>query len=387
MVAQPIPVAPGVFRADHEEPALELSLAEKIQPATDSLSVTTEAGRATETTAARRATMVDIPVQCLLVVEYGSEKTSLTLPLRTIPIAPNVYDIKTPGTVRGLKLAMRVSASGQGSLQLQTDYTGLEVGRAQSYARFVDALKREAGKFTVSAYVDGKPRHLVTINLPLPFEASDRERSRQELRFWEAVYEISRQTDTKLVCPAEITDVDLKNLNVVLGAVRNGWIAEQVKDFTIPPTEETAENLLRVVEQEGGMLRALALVTEHETYEIFGVGIDLGQCIRHIAKARLLTPLDDIRRWIESDAGQREPLVTRWEPVDRTPLHILFPEWPKPSSDELRKDLESFENEYRMDTDEFRRAWEAEESEARAIEDGDIWFTLSDIERNLAKQS
>lgn len=387
MVAQPIPVAPGVFRADHEEPALELSLAEKIQPATDPLSVATKAGHASETTAARRATLADIPVQCLLVVEYGSEKTSLTLPLRTIPIAPDVYDIKTPGTVRGLKLAMRVSASGQGSLQLQTDYTGLEVGRALSYARFVDALKREAGKFTVSAYVDGKPLPLVTINLPLPFEASDRERSCQELQFWDAVYEVSKKTGTKLVCPAEITDADLKNLNVVLGAVRNGWITEQVKDFTIPPTEETAENLLRVVEQEGGMLRALALVTEHELYEIFGVGIDLGQCIRHIAKARLLTPLDDIRKWIESDTGQREPLVTRWEPVDRTPLHILFPEWPKPSLDELRKDLKSFENEYRMDTDEFRKAWEAEESRARAVEDGDIWLTLAEIEQNLAKQS
>jgi len=386
MVAQPIPVAPGVFRAEREEPAQVLSLTEKIQPATNRVSVVTEASRPAEAATAPRATTAGIPVQCLLAVEYGGEKTSLTLPLRTRPIAPNVYDLETPGTVRGLNLAMRVSASGQGNLQLQTDYTGLEVGRALSYARFVDALKREEGKFTVSAYVGGTPLHLVTINLPLPFEEADRERSRQELRFWEAVYEVSRQTDTKLVCPAEITEGDLRSLNVVLGAVRNGWVVEQVKDFTIPPTEETAENILQIVEQEGNVLRALALVTEHETYEIFSVGIDLGRCIRHIAKARLLTPLDEIRGWIASDRAQREALVTRWEPVDGAPLHVLFPEWPKPSLDRVRDDLEAFEDEYGMDTGEFRRAWEAEEPEARAVEDGDIWLTLSDIERALAKR-
>lgn len=279
---------------------------------------------------------MDVPVQCLLVVEHGGEKISLNLPLRSIPIdPPNVYDLETPGTVRGFRLAMRVSVTGQGNLELQTDYTGLDVGRVLSYARFVDALKRKDGRFTVSAYVDGTPRHLVSVNLPLPFEETDRERSQQELRFWEAVHEASRQTDMKLVCPAEITEVDLRNLNVVLGAVRNGWVVERVKDFTIPPTEETAENFLQVVEQEGNVLRALALVTEHETYEIFGVGIDLGSCIRHIAKARLLTPLDDIRGWISADPVQREPLVTRWEPVDAAPdarNGYSSASWRRPSS-------------------------------------------------------
>lgn len=126
--------------------------------------------------------------------------------------------------------------------------------------------------------------------------------------------------------------------------------------------------------------------TEHESYEIFGVEIDLGRCIRHIAKVRLRTSLGEIRDWLASDPTQREPLHTSWEPVDEAPLNVLFPEWPKPSLSKVRDDLKAFEDEYGMDTAEFRQAWEDEEPEARAIENGDIWLTLSDIERALTKR-
>jgi hypothetical protein len=110
---------------------------------------------------------------------------------------------------------------------------------------------RRQGRFTVSAYVGPAPLHLVTIELPLSFTDAERERSRQELRFWEAVHEISKATATTLVCPPEIAEEDLRNINVVLAAIRKGWVVERVKDFTIPPTQETVENLVRIVEQEG----------------------------------------------------------------------------------------------------------------------------------------
>src|SRR5215210_2045947 len=347
MVAQPIPVPPGVFQADREEPAQILDLNERIRSAAQRVSVPTGPGlHSPEAASARRATMADILVQCLLTVEYGDERVSLTLPMRSVPIdPPNVYYLETPGTVRGIKLAMHVSVTDRGNLQLQTNYVGLETGRILSYARFADALRREEGRFAVSAYVGPVPRHLVTIELPLSFTDADRERSRQELRFWEAVHEVSKATATKLVCPHEITEEDLRNINVVLAAVRKGWVVERVKDFTIPPTQETAENLVRIVEKEGSVFRSLALVTEHESYGIFGSEIDLGMCIRHFAKARLLTPLGQIRDWIASDPARRGPMRTKWEPVDGSPLILLFPEWPKPTPGMVRLDPEASENE------------------------------------------
>ena len=332
MVAQPIPVPR--FQAESEEPVRVLPLTE-IRPAADRVSVPTGPGDAGERSTVPGATIANLPVQCLLAVEGGGERASLTLPMRTAPTGPpGGYHMETPGTVRGIRLAMSISAAGQGTLQLETDYTGLESGRALAYARFVAALKRAEGLFTISAYVDGTPRHLVSAQLPLPFPEQDRERSRQELRFWEAVHEVSRQTETKLVCPPEITDADLKSLSIVLGVVRNGWVVERVKNFTIPPTEETAENLLRTVEEGNGVLESLALLTENEAYEIFGVEIDLGTCIRHVAKARMVTPPDEIRAWLASDPSERGALTTLWEPVDGVPMTVLFHEWPKGAADE-----------------------------------------------------
>jgi len=328
-----------------------------------------------------------LPVQCLLTLDDDEEKVSLTLPMRVIAIDPdNVYELETPATVKGIRLVVRVSADKRGALEMQTNYTGLDAGQALSYARFANALRKVQGSFVVSAYVKGRPLHLATIELPLPFEETDRTRVRDDLRFWEAMHEISKETGTRIVCPPEIKEEEINNINLVLGAVRSGWVVERIQDFTIPPTQETAENMVRVVEEEGDVLRALALVTEHETYDILGVRIDLGKCIRHIAKARLVTPLEEIRRWIASDPERREPLVTRWEPVDEAPLHVLFPEWPKPSIERVRTDLVAFQHEYGMDTEEFRRAWEAGEPQARQVEDGDIWLTLADVERALTRK-
>jgi uncharacterized protein (DUF433 family) len=148
---------------------------------------------------------------------------------------------------------------------------------------------------------------------------------------------VGRETGKKLVCPPEITDSDPYSLNVVLGAVRNGWIVEKVKNFTIPPAEEAGGNLLRSVEEEGAILKSFALLTEHETYEIFGTDINLGRCIRHIARARLLTPLDEIREWLASDSAERGTLTTLWEPVEGAPMTVLFHEWPKPVFEETRE--------------------------------------------------
>src|SRR5215212_926617 len=153
MVAQPIPVEPGLFRAEREELAQVLDIAEKIRPVTERVSVPTDAGGPSEPARTRQMKATDtIPVQCLLTVDGGGDRVSLTLPLRSIPIAPpDVYELQTLGTVKGLKVTLRVSATGQGNLELQTNYIGLDASRALSYARFVDALKREDGRFTVSA--------------------------------------------------------------------------------------------------------------------------------------------------------------------------------------------------------------------------------------------
>src|SRR5215210_3665418 len=214
MVAQPIPVSR--FRAEHEEPARVLPITE-VRPAAGRVSVRTgpdgDGDPATvpgaTTTVPEAAMISDLPLRCLLVVEAGGERVSLTLPMHVMKVDPPApYYLETSRTVRGLRLVMRFSKSGRGDLQLETDYTGLDATKAYSYARFVAALNRREGRFTVSVYADNGPRHLVTIQLPLPFDESYRERALQDLPFWEAVREVSRATGTRLVSPPDITDED-----------------------------------------------------------------------------------------------------------------------------------------------------------------------------------
>jgi hypothetical protein len=105
MVAQPIPVAPGLFKSYREEPPETIAFPTRVNTVTESTSVVTGSGSSVETGNARRAKADQPPVQCLLVVEDDDEKTSLTLPMRRIPIdLPDVYELATPGTVRGIKL-------------------------------------------------------------------------------------------------------------------------------------------------------------------------------------------------------------------------------------------------------------------------------------------
>jgi hypothetical protein len=171
MVAQPIPVPR--FQAEHEEPVRVLPLTE-VRPAAGRVSVRTRPGGDEALATVPEETTSDLPVRFLLAMEDGGERVSLSLRMHvTQGDPPTPYYLETPGTVRGLRLAMRFSESGQGDLQLETDYTGLDAAKAYSYARFVAALKRREGIFRVLAYAGNILRHVATIQLPLPFDESD----------------------------------------------------------------------------------------------------------------------------------------------------------------------------------------------------------------------
>lgn len=81
-----------------------------------------------------------------------------------------------------------------------------------------------------------------------------------------------------------------------------------------------------------------------------------------------------------SEPKQDDSFEIRWAPEDGALVHVFYHEWPKPSLDVGRRNLETFEDEYGMSSDEFRRAWEDGEPKARGIEDGDIWISFLDAQ-------
>lgn len=120
------------------------------------------------------------------------------------------------------------------------------------------------------------------------------------------------------------------------------------------------------------------MTSEGELYDIFGVRVNLGPSTRYVSAARLQSSHTEMEEWLTSEHDEDDPFEVRWAPEDGTMVHVFYHEWPKPSSDVARRNIEAFEDEYGMSSDEFRQAWEKGEPRARGIEEGDIWISYLD---------
>lgn len=87
--------------------------------------------------------------------------------------------------------------------------------------------------------------------------------------------------------------------------------------------------------------------------------------------------------WLASRPEQADSFEVRWAPVDDALFHFFYHEWPKPSPDTVRRNIEAFEDEYGMTSEEFRRAWDHGEARARGIEDGEIWVSFLEAREAL----
>lgn len=197
--------------------------------------------------------------------------------------------------------------------------------------------------------------------------------------------EVGEATGTSFAYPSSIEDEDLRTLNRVLRVIRGGWIALPVTDFTTPMNPEGVRNVLDLTEGQE-TLKNLVMTAEWERPMLFGPHVDLGPSARYVSGPRLATPRSDMDEWLASNPKPTDSFDVRWIPADGTWVHVFYRDWPKPSLQAVREDIRVFEEELGRDSEEFRRAWEAGESWAREIPDGDIWLTLLDAERFLEQQ-
>lgn len=324
-----------------------------------------------------------------LTVEEGVKSTSLDLTLRVELKGADGFRIETADGTQDMQFALDVGTEGQTTLNLDVRYTGLPIEKALTYARFMNALHSDQGTLSV---VRGDPveKKIALLELPLPLDSAAKEDAQRTLRFAEVLEEIGRLTGTEFVYPAEMNEHDLKNLNHVLAVVRSGWLALPVKDFTTPMGAEGVQNVLDIVGEEGDVLRAFAMTSEGEKIKTLDAWIDLGPSIRYVSEARLITPRAELERWLSEEhkpEGSLDSFDVRWAPIDEARVHAFYQEWPKPSSGALREDIQAFEDEYGVSSEEFRRAWGAGEQWARELEGGDVWLTLLDAEKHLAHEA
>ena len=320
-----------------------------------------------------------------LIVETGRRSTSVELPLRADFRGIAGYRIETADDVESLRFELDDNGEGRVTVNINVRYTGLQIDKALTYARFMSALYSEQGTLSVGrGGPDGEKIPL--LELPLPLEQAAREDAEQTLRFAEVLDEIGSMAGTQFVYPSETGDEDLKNLNHVLAAIRGGWVALPVKEFTTPMDADGVRNILNLITEEGG-LRSLAMTSEGERFKVFDTWIDLGPSIRYVSGVQLVTPRSELENWLAEDPERGDSFDIRWAPVDEARVQVFYQEWPKPSPGARREDLQAFEDEYSISSEEFRRAWRAGEQWAQELEGGDVWLTLLDAEDYFSQLS
>jgi len=323
------------------------------------------------------------PVSVRFAVEGADVSASLELPLRAEKQTRGAR-LSTPKGAEGIEFVLEFGADGKGRLEFDVRYAGLPLDKALSYARFLSALHSPEGALYVANPEQGEEKRFELFRLPL--DGSRKGEAEDRLRFLEALGEVSKATGAEFVHPAEVEDEDLKNLNHVLKAIRSGWVALPVTDFTTPMNQDGVKNVLDHTAQEGEVLRAFAMTAEWERVEVFDAWVDLGPSIRYVYGARLVTPRSEMEWWLASGSADGS-FDIRWEPVDGARVHVFYNEWPRPSLAAIREDIRAFEEAFGRSSEEFRRAWDAGEGWTREVEDGDAWMTLLDAERHLLPQT
>lgn len=324
------------------------------------------------------------PVRSRLSVESVSGSVSIDLPLRFDLGAAPGFRLFTPEDLQGIAFVLDALPDGRADINLNVRYAGLPVSKALSYARFLRALYGEEGTLYLTR-LKPKELRLELLRLPLPLDPAKKDETEGVLRSFEALDEIGRATGAEFVYPAEVDDEDLGNVNHVLKAVRSGWVALRVTDFTTPLNPEGVKNVLDMVAREGEVARAFAMTSEGELYKIFDTWVNLGPSTRYVSAARLQSSRDEIEEWLASEHDGDDSFEVRWAPEGDVMVHVFYHEWPKPSPDVARRNIETFEHEYGMSSEEFRRAWEKGEPKARGIEDGDIWISFLDAQEATEK--
>lgn len=296
---------------------------------------------------------------------------------------PSRLLLETPEDVSGVKIRMSVDAR---TLRFKLDYSvempGLPIDEALHYAEFIRTLYSEGTLSIVTL----EPVEVTIADVPLPVATSeaDKENLEWHLQLYERLRCIGEATGLEMLCPNEVEGEDLRNLERVEDIISAGWVIDRVSGFTLWLEEEGTLDLLK---HNQTSFEGLAMTTGNEQISLFGDNIDLGPTMRWIAQVQLDTPLEEIEEWLRLRPQDGQAIETHWTSLERSPLHAIFYDWPKPSVESVKQDIKAFEQKYGMSWKKFKRDWEQNKPRVQYIDDGDVWMSLIEARDHMQQQS
>jgi hypothetical protein len=279
-----------------------------------------------------------------------------------------------------------------GTINVKTQYTDKPLKAALSSARFFEMLATTPGRLSfevVELVEEGEPiPHRIGVGeLPFSIPEPKLEEYRDRLKVLEGLYDILINTGVEIRYPANTDDAEgLNNLNFVLKAIRGGWVALSVAGFDADMPAAQVRSLLDELQDKGEALRAFMFDLPDESYRVFSKEVNLGPSRRYLAAARLSTTQEEIEAWLGEGPERTDALKLSWEPVDDTPIHVFFEEWPKSNAHTIDRELREFEAAYGVSSQHFGQAWLKRERWAVDVPDGKRWFSLVQAREELTRE-
>lgn len=289
--------------------------------------------------------------------------------------------METPEEVRGLKIRMSVDFGAQKfNLSYSVEMPGLPLDEALYYTRFLKVLYSEG---TLSLIIlDPVEATIADVPLPVPLEGIDQETLVWHMSFYDRLREVGEAMGIEMVCPYDIEDEDLDTLDYIESIISSGWVVDRVTGFKLWLPEEGALDLLN---HDRTLFEGLIATTDDEHISLFGADISLGPTMRWIGEAQLETPLEEVKKWLQSHPEEGQVIETKWSTPQNSALHRIFYDWPKPSLDRIQEDIAAFERKYGIGWRRFKRDWE--KNRTQHIDDAALWASLIEARDYLRQKS
>ncbi len=288
-----------------------------------------------------------------------------------------------------LKLEFHTSPDeAEGSLNIRVQYVDKPLDASLLGARFLEVLATQPGELYMELYEPSYHKFLIA-ELPLAVPEQKLEEFRDRVRVLDGLHEIWVDTGVEIRYPKDTEGEEgLRNFNIVLAAIRSGWVVQQVADFSVHlPTTAVRAFLDESRDNKGEVHRAFVFDAPNESYRVFGKQVDLGPTRRYISAGRLATSEEEMEAWLGKEPKEEETLELKWEPHEGTPMHVFFEEWPTSSIRSVDRELREFEAVYGVSSQHFGRAWEKREPWAREVPDGKRWLSLTQAREELMGNS
>lgn len=312
----------------------------------------------------------------------GPNQASIEAPLQVDNGRLPDFWLQTPDSLEGFQLRLFIDdRTKEANLRVNIEYVGLPVEDALSYVRFLHALHSEEGEFSLT-FLEPKRSGIKVAELPLFTDNITKATLEATKSFLENLVVVKEATGTNLVYPEHLDAEDVRNARRIAEIVRTGWDTEYIEDLTLTPTVKGLSNL--PFEDEEAAVK-IAVESKRASVRLLDQEINLGPSVHWIEQARMQTSPSRIKERLESKSDSEETIDVLFEPVDSSPLHTFFYDWPKPSLDRIERQLEAFEQKYGMDSEDFAPAWRKSKRSVQHIDHGNIWLSLIGARKRLKR--